>query len=213
MKKAFVILLAAIIMICSCAFAEENDAASTETFSWRNIRFLMTIDEVKAIETLALDHEENSNDGNITLHYNGTVAGIDASEVNYRFTGDDHLLTEIYVSYNTESGDLVAENSYKKISSGLEEKYGTPLGNKKGKVHSLVGRFLKMAADMYSTMSLLDPNYSLEYGEWLLDYGDTYVKIDHELERMGKGEKRSIHHDVTYSYFTKEALNAITDDL
>ncbi len=212
MKKLCALMLTVLMVIWSfSSFAENQD----NVFSWRNIKFLMTIDEVKSIESLELDQvEEHSNSNSVILHYNGTIANIEGSAIHYRFTGDDKLLTEIYVTYNTDSGEITVENDYKKISSGLEEKYGTPLGNKDGNTHSLVGRFLKLSTELYSLSSAIDPNYSLEYGEWLLEGNNAFVKIEHELERIpSKSGKKVLSHDITYTYFTQEELSTLTNDL
>ncbi len=172
MKKLNIILVSVSILILCIV-----QSSFADDFSVRNgIRFGMTIDEVKQIET-----RNGITDSDIYLDkVNGdyycfglttSIAGIDGSRLLYQFDPDTKLLIDFryMLGPSGTSIDLVDEY-FKTVSQSLINKYGEPLHSSTtdGIIFPLLSNSMKSASN----------DRIITYYQWLVDFNDYYILID-----------------------------------
>ena len=192
MKKVFVaLILLFMLSVVAYSFADT-------IFQLRNnIEFGMTLSEVEKLETLPRD--KNS----LVPYFGyGKIANIDYSGVQYHF--ENKKLKEVEFNFDElhKRGIFYAIQDYGDISTLLNSKYGTPLGNKDGKTSVLRG------SEFDSFITIMFIFDSMDYEEWLIKVDGGYVKIDHFL---AQGKETS--HMLSYTFFSDKEVNQLTKDI
>ena len=184
MKKLFSVLSAVVLLVISSVVVAE----ASNDFEWRNIRFGMTPEEIKSIETLPFDGES---DGFIVFG-KGTV-GIDVLWVRYELD-DEKKLMAIEIRYN--DNPITTVKDYYDIEAALTLKYGEPVGD-----YAFKGRELRRVWLLYTMGVALEAETDIKTEERIMDCGDYKVKIDHIYFF---GYDGIIEHVIQYTRFTDE---------
>lgn len=203
MKKCFALVLSMMLLL-TVLFG----SAYAEDFELRGIKFGMTLEQIKDIETLPYSHKEENHD---TYYFKGTISGIDNSQIGYSF--ENGVLKSIVIDFDNTKSKLLLEQDYNRINSALITKYGTPLGLTGGKTYQFVGNNMKAMSMAFQFASLV--NMSYDYSEWWIETDGGYVKIDQVYSFMPgkKGSENTALNSIDYTYFSDEEVNAIMGDL
>ena len=202
MKKAVCMLLVFVLM-CPFAFAELED------FTIRNgISFGDTISEVREKETLTIKEADDEFPFTLTT-VEGTVAGIEDSEIEYSFD-EEKKLNEVVYNFDTVYSRESADANYAAITDGLIRKYGSPLDGS----FAIVGSIVESIAFQVAFTQLMGDRADLiNSEEWVVDFGDYYVKIDHMNYYYTYSGEMYYRQALCYKYFTDEDLTEVSNEI
>lgn len=202
MKKYILIILSLLMVVSYCSVANADE------FILRGVKFGITLDEVKAIETLEYSHKEAEKE---TYYYKGTLSGIENSTIGYKF--ENGSLKSILIDFDNTRGNLLLKRDYDTINSALTTKYGKPLGFTGGKTYEFVGNNLNALSATFPLASLV--NMSYEYSEWWIETDGGHVKIDQMFTFIPgkKGVAESGVNSLQYTFFSDADVNKVMGDL
>ena len=195
MKRSLSILFILVLITCLCF----NKGVLGEEFSIRNgIKFGMTKAEIKEIEKkngIGNKLMKGSYD-NLLIYKQVTLCGIDNSQILYRI--DDDRIGLIQITYNFDySGDSYhseaqCHNAFLEFKEMLCEKYG---------------QFeTSSEQNQYLSWGICNPEFALEWVEWVLPQGDNYLYI---FLKNGVGPDLPA---IYYKIYSKNDIESIIED-
>lgn len=211
MFRKITTVLLFILVLSSIAHAEQSTLITdtVEDFSIRNdIRFLMTMDEVKANETLEpAEGLYSSHEHSIKIK--GSMAGFDNVSGEYIF--DKNIRLESFVYYL--NGSLMEPKSleqtqkdYEYVETALRDKYGESLENYSGYYSSYLIDYanqLEKSKDA-GIIKLSERFIQIKSGG--------YAKIEHWIGYYNLTTIIFVEHYVQYTYYSDDMMNSILAD-
>ena len=220
MRKAFIILLATIILLCNYS------AIAEEQFSIRNnVQFGDSVETVKEKDEIMKNKEASEFNVAGYIYYpahlvehNTELAGLESS-LYYCF--DDTGLKEIVYVILKDKYSLknVTPDQFKAVyavlKESLTEKYGQPLDKNDIRATVLLGNYMERNAHPTEKGTYAATGMSFSYREvgfdsWLLEYDDYFVKID--LNYIDNSNKDRYHIILGYCKFSKDEYETILAD-
>lgn len=117
---AMILTLIIIFTIVGCSQGGTNTTNSNIKYDFRNIKWGMTRDEVKASESATLKYDTTQ-----YLRYECNVSGYSTNLI-YLFNPQDKLVSSMYVLNIEHSNYNLYLDDYKTLYKELTNKYGTP---------------------------------------------------------------------------------------
>lgn len=172
--------------------------ACADEFTLRNgIRFNDTMDEVLSKETepfATIDRE-----GGMLKTEEGQISNIYGTSVDFHFEEDQ--LYAMYYRYPAFKLDWATAGCYELINEALVEKYGRSLSGRAAESVIQSGCF---TAD--SLIAYLSGGSVCQGDEWLIEYSDYSVKIEHIYYYNGATEE--YEHDLSYVLITDDEIQS-----
>jgi len=167
MKKTTVILIILVLLSCSL-----GSALADEFILHSGVKFGMTIEDIRQIETNSGFDVENNED-NTELTISGKIASVEDSTITYTF--HDNKMFQTKYSLGKDRIDRGIEG-YRIIQQSLESKYGNPTGLPDGFHSSEFNNIIsRIAPDGF-----LQEQGDIELSnEWLITTDTGYVIIEH----------------------------------
>ena len=208
MKRIISFVLVSILLI-GCI-----NVAIAEEFQLRNgIHFGDDLEIVKSKETLTI--EDSSKDKTNNIWFDGKIAGMQGS-VRYDFDEETGKLIEMLYIFDETTSKESVDSDYTTLYQSLIRKYGNPLGNTGGSIHTITGTVFTYWATVKWLTELLDgKNDYRDYDEWIVNCDGYNVKIDLlSWYDRDSNYKYKYRNGLSYHYYTDEDfLNKIQEKL
>lgn len=132
----------------------------------------------------------------------GTIEGFENSEVDYQFNSEDKLVQVLYhLDFYPSNGQALS--NWRTETSKLKQEYGEPYNFPRNKYYRVVGEAITgTVEDINSMISFGGKGVILYRNEWVVDYGDHFIKIDHVLYQTQpvNSKKYDYHNVLSYLY-------------